>query len=306
MKVDIILLGTGGGEPVHITPYGVYDRKNTATFFRTPFGGILIDNPPDINYSLAMSGVKLSEIKYNLFTHGHKDHFHPELIATYKIGKYAILDEEFQRKDLYVFAGEDLIESYLTIMRRFRGNPEITETSDGFIIRGVSPAKIILKVVREGEETTLPNSGITITPLPTGHPSSNLYADYKGRALGYLISFSKFYVFYMSDFKDFSDQLLDILSSKCEERKMKAVILGCPLPLGEKMETPHLDLRGIIEAFNDFKGRGWLADGAKLILTHLSPRWIIPEVKEKALELIRDKSFIILPNRDGFKLTLEL
>lgn len=295
--IKIIYCGTGGAERVHIRSDGIYTRANSCIHIEFNNKHIQVDCPPDMPNSFLDCNLKLSEIDYLLITHSHKDHCYPYDIINAKIGNYAY-PAELKDGTIEIYANNEVSNIIFNIA--IQTKQEIEKRNHGFSIKKNNNEKIRVHVIESGKKELL-FENVEILPIGTDHQN--------GTAFGYILRFIETSIIYIPDFGSITNQMHEIILSEGTKHKFDLVVFGCPVPYPAITEPfhSHAELKIILDYFIKLFELDVLKKKCNLHITHLSPRWMNPEVLERALNGIKDKGLekrtILVTDKDIYKIS---
>jgi len=320
--MEIILTGTGGAEPLYLSPKGKKFsnfRKNPDALVIVKSGNkkffIKLDYNEHSDIGLLESGFQLSVIDLLLISHAHEDHLNYRFFAS-KIGDCAPhFDSDFIKKPVSVCAPKPVIETIVELLERknFYPTKESRKKRINIVFRSIQYRKevLFLNEIKNGDIIKpLPNLEIKFISAP--HPYRCAYSvKGKGRrSIGIIISQKdiKKSFLYLTDFADFNQKEEKKFEKNISSYNLDLLILGMPVPFSENKTTAkhHMILSRVLSLIRKMKNHKTIKPKAKVILTHITDRYLSPDYKKRIEQTTKKYSEkIIIPPHDGFRIQLE-
>jgi ribonuclease BN (tRNA processing enzyme) len=318
-KVEIILTGTGGAEPV----YCVRGAKNWArrhpgaVIFIKRNGkkfGIKIDFHAHSDLNMFDAGVPLSDIDIVLVSHAHEDHLNYRYFAS-KLGDCnPKADPEFTKKPAIVYGPRAVIDTIVEMLARKNFFPfeyKKRGVVGSYQFRSILYARKKIMTLSEvrGGAIINPFPKLEIKILSARHYYQSSYASrgFGKKAFGFLIrdDETERTFFYMTDYAGMSGSVKRYFMDAFSGYKIDLFILGMPVPFSKKGEA-HMPLDKTLGLVEELRKKRRTVKNPIIILTHLSDRWLFPETMKRARKIFKKhKLEIWFPPKDGVKIEMD-
>lgn len=317
-KIEIILTGTGGAEPVYcrkIKPF--WGRRHPgAVIFVEREGkklGIKIDSHSHSDLNMFDAGILLSDIDIVLVSHAHEDHLNYRYFAS-KLGDCnPKADPEFTKKPAIIYGPRAVIDTIVEMLARKNFFPfeyKRRGVIGSYQFRSILHARKKIMTLSEVRGGTIinPFPKLEIKILSARHYYQSAYASrgFGKKALGFLIKDDeiKKTFLYMTDYADMSGSVKRYFMDAFNGYKIDLFILGMPVPFSEK-GAAHMPLDKTLDLVEELRKKGRTVKNPIVVLTHLSDRWLFPETMKKAGKIFRKhKLEIWFPPKDGVKIEM--
>ena len=319
-KIEIILTGTGGSEPVYFIKGGKnWSRHHPGAMIFIKRGdkkfGIKIDHHVHSDINMFNARVAPSDIDILLISHVHEDHLNYRFFAS-KMGECPPRgDALFNRKPVSVYSSKIVIHTIIEMMARKNIFPfefrKEANTGHYHFRSLIYPRKKILTLYHVNGNTLItpfPKLKIKFISARHFHQSAFASCGFGKKAFGFLIIDEELQksLLYMTDYADMNGTVKEIFFESLKDYKIDIFILGMPVPLREKKEQrKHMDLEKSLQMIEELYCNGDMKEKPKIVLTHLSDRWILPESVKQAEKIIKKYNFEVwIPPKDG--VTIEI
>ena len=317
-KMEIVLTGTGAAEPVYyVRGVKSYTRRHPGAVVlikrKNKKFGIKLDFHDHSDLGLLEAKISLSDIDLVLVTHAHEDHLNYRFFAS-KLGDCPPrADSEFNKKPVIVYGPRAVVDTIVEMLARKNYFPfEFRKRGviGSYQFRSILHARRKILILSEVRGGTLirPFPGVEIKFISARHYYQSAYASrgFGKKAFGFLIKDdeTKRTFLYMTDYADMTGSTRKYFMGSFKGYKIDLFIMGMPVPFPER-GVFHMSLERTLEMIEELKEAGLASNNPIVILTHLSDRWLFPEVVKRAHEVFKKhKLEIWFPSEDGVKIEL--